>query len=176
MNSQPLSAWTWLGVKISSLPGHLIAYPSARGPCPCRFRCKALTSQGEIHPGHTSQLIRYQCRVGKDSKGKGKWGFQLPKLTGGKGVRMCSLTLFFSLPKPLEQILLILMFILAKAMRQPSPHCYFWLLFTVPSLGSRFSQAETYLLPCLLTVTCPHFIQELKDSILPGQLSPCLSP
>lgn len=86
----------------------------------------------------------------------------------------CALLHFFSLFW--EEILLILMFILAKAMSQPSPHCYFWFLFTVPSLGCRFSQAETYLLPCLLMVTCPHFIQELKDSIFPGQLSPCLSP
>lgn len=82
---------------------------------------------------------------------------------------------FFSLPKSLEQIVLILMFSLAETMREPSPHCYFWLLFTAPSLDSRFSQAEMYLLPCLLTATGPHFIQELKDSIFPGQLSPYLS-
>lgn len=44
------------------------------------------------------------------------------------------------------------------------------------SLGSRASRAETYLLPCLLIFMCPHFIQEVKDIIFPGQLSQSPSP
>lgn len=37
---------------------------------------------------------------------------------------------FLSLSKPFEEIALTMMYSLAKAMRQPSPHCHFWLLFT----------------------------------------------
>lgn len=37
---------------------------------------------------------------------------------------------FFSLPKPPEEIVLAITFSLANTMRQPLPHCYFWLFFT----------------------------------------------
>lgn len=45
-------------------------------------------------------------------------------------MRGLSLTLFSLFPRPLEEVVLTIKFSVANAMRQPSPHCYFWLLFT----------------------------------------------
>lgn len=66
---------------------------------------------------------------------------------------------------------------LANSTSYPSHHLFFDLFYcTCPvSLGSRASQAETYLPPCLVIFTCSHFIQEVKGIIFPGQLSSSLS-
>lgn len=67
---------------------------------------------------------------------------------------------------------------LANSTSHPSHHLFFNPFYCTPpvSLGSRASWSETYLLPCLAIFTCPHFIQEVKGIIFPGQLSSSLSP